>query len=1023
MGSLENGALPLSKRDYNPLLRPSASSSSSLRTRNCRSRLARFLLFEKVDHFHVLSIAGLFFFVVFLFGLFLPGSVPDRPVTHADDQVTEVSGLGLDFGEGIRFEPVKLIESWEKERREEKESLSALETRVLRVGVRRPRLAVVFGDLLLDEMQVKMISVGAALKEAGYDIEVFSFEGGPAGTIWRSLAIPVHNLSINTGRFSSIDWLDFNGILVNSLLSRPIFSILMQEPFKSVPVIWTIHESQLAVRLNDYVSDGLTQLIHEWNRTFNRASVVVFQNHILPLMYSQFDSGNFYVIPGSASEVLKAEKLLNNHDNIHDMRQNYGFAPDDFIITIVGSQFWYSGVLVEHALVLKALFPLLQQFPSKNSSNSRLKIQILSTNSSEPYKTAIETIALKVGFQSGVVGHFGNFDKAENVLSISDIVIYGSFLEEQAFPSILIQSMSLNKLIFASNLSMITKYVENGVNGYIYPQENMGALTKIISQTLSEGQISLFAKRVALIGQNHAKNLLASQTIQGYIDLLENVIRFPSETRKPNPGIGIPDKLRNQWQWGLVGDFREAVYLEERVLGEVEKEKGQSGNFSSKGDYEALAAVDWEEEKRIEMATIKRRLEEEELKERSEQAHGTWEEVYRNAKRADRAKNELHERDDRELERTGQPLCIYEPYFGEGAWNFLHHSSLYRGIGLGTRGRRPGLDDIDASSRLPLLNDIYYRNLLNEFGAFFAIANRIDRVHKNAWIGFQSWRATAKQGSLSKDAELAILNDIEEQKHGDALYFWVRMDQESRNLSKLDFWSFCDSINSGNCRYVVKKVLRRMYNIKEEDIKDILPSMHSENGEIWSVMQSWVLPTRSFLEFVMFSRMFVDALDAEMYESHHETGHCYLSTHKDPHCYSRVLELLINIWAYHSARRMVYVDPKTGSMQEIHHLNTRKNQMMIQWFSFQTLKSMDEDLAEEFDLDGSESKRWIWPKTGEVYWQGVLERERNLRQREKERKKQQSKDKIERIKKRARQKTLGKFIKPPPEENNSTSTD
>ena len=70
------------------------------------------------------------------------------------------------------------------------------------------------------------------------------------------------------------------------------------------------------------------------------------------------------------------------------------------------------------------------------------------------------------------------------------------------------------------------------------------------------------------------------------------------------------------------------------------------------------------------------------LKDRIDQSHGTWEEVYRSAKRADRTKNDLHERDEGELERTGQPLCIYEPYLGEGTWPFLHHRSLYRGIGL-----------------------------------------------------------------------------------------------------------------------------------------------------------------------------------------------------------------------------------------------------------------------------------------------------------------------------------------------------
>lgn len=70
------------------------------------------------------------------------------------------------------------------------------------------------------------------------------------------------------------------------------------------------------------------------------------------------------------------------------------------------------------------------------------------------------------------------------------------------------------------------------------------------------------------------------------------------------------------------------------------------------------------------------------LKDRMEQSRWTWEEVYRNAKRADRSKNDLHERDEGELMRTGQPLTIYEPYFGEGAWPFLHDKSLYRGIGL-----------------------------------------------------------------------------------------------------------------------------------------------------------------------------------------------------------------------------------------------------------------------------------------------------------------------------------------------------
>ena len=59
--------------------------------------------------------------------------------------------------------------------------------------------------------------------------------------------------------------------------------------------------------------------------------------------------------------------------------------------------------------------------------------------------------------------------------------------------------------------------------------------------------------------------------------------------------------------------------------------------------------------------------------------------------------------------------------------------------------RRPRSDDVDAVMRLSVLDDTYYRDLLCEFGAMFAIANRIDTVHKLPWIGFQSWRAAGRK--------------------------------------------------------------------------------------------------------------------------------------------------------------------------------------------------------------------------------------------------------------------------------------
>lgn len=49
----------------------------------------------------------------------------------------------------------------------------------------------------------------------------------------------------------------------------------------------------------------------------------------------------------------------------------------------------------------------------------------------------------------------------------------------------------------------------------------------------------------------------------------------------------------------------------------------------------------------------------------------------------------------------------------------------------------------------------------------------------------------------------------------------------------------------------MSEALRRMYGVQDD--WNSLPQMPSD-GDAWAVMQNWVLPTRSFLEFVMFSR-------------------------------------------------------------------------------------------------------------------------------------------------------------------------
>ncbi|KAL0379450.1 UNVERIFIED_CONTAM: hypothetical protein Sangu_0009300 [Sesamum angustifolium] len=935
------------------------------------------VFFRKINYLQLICAVAVFFLFVFLIQMSLPGSVMDDVRKndkthhlfrkHGEGNFTDLSFFKeLDFGEDVNFEPSKILAKFQKDAKEVNQSVGSRE--VIRFGYRKPKLALVFADLWVDPHQILMATVATALREIDYEIEVFSLEDGPVHAIWREVGLPLSVITADENMKFSVDWLNYNGILVNSLKAVGFLYSLMQEPFRHVPVIWTIHEQTLALRLREYVSSGQTDLVDNWRKVFSRATVIVFQNYILPMAYSACDPGNYFVIPGSPAEAWKAENFLASNGNNPHLK--IGYAQDDFVVAVVGSQILYRGLWLDHAFVLQALHPVLRDC---SSSSSRLKIIILAGHSTSNYSSAVETIARTLKYPNETIKHVA-VDDADAVLSTADLVIYGSFLEEHTFPDTLLKAMCFGKPIIAPDLPMIRKYVTDRVNGYIFPKEDIGVLTQIMSQLVSNGRLSLSAQDAASSGKHAAKNLMVSESVEGYALLLENILALPSEVSISQAAKQIPVELKVEWQWHHFEAIKDAHSPNE-----------------TRRIYKFL----------------------DKLKDRTAHPRGIWDEVYRNARRTDRT---LHERDEGELERTGQPLCIYEPYFGEGTWPFLHRTSLYRGIGLSTRGRRPGADDIDAPSRLPVLSNAYYRDVLEEYGAFFAIANRIDRIHKNAWIGFQSWRATARMKSLSKTAERSLLGAIEARRHGDALYFWAGLHMDMRNHLEQAFWSFCDAINAGNCQFAFSEALTKMYGLKHN--VSSLPPMPLHEGT-WSVMHCWALPTKSFLEFVMFSRMFVDALDAQFYDEHQKTGRCCLSLSKDKHCYSRLLELLINVWAYHSARRMVYVDPETGYMQEQHMLNGRRGQMWVKWFQFSTLKSMDEDLAEELDSEHPK-RRWLWPSTGEVFWQGIFEKERELRNKVKERKRQQSKDKIRRMRRRARQKALGKYVKPAEDSNSTT---
>ncbi|KAK8552749.1 hypothetical protein V6N13_121132 [Hibiscus sabdariffa] len=880
-----------------------------------------------------------------------------------------------------------------------------------RLGIHGPRLAVILGNMKKNPQSLMLVTVVKSLQRLGYVFQIYALGSGDARAIWENLSAQFSFLGPE--QFDHIDWSLFEGVIADSLEAKEAISSLMQEPFDTVPLIWIIQEDTLAKRLPVYKEMGLEHLVSNWKTSFTRANVILFHDFTLPMLYSMLDTGNFHVIPGSPVDVWGAESYSKTHAK-HQLRKDNGFSMDDMVVLVVGSSFFYDELSWDYAVEMQTIGPLLMRYAKRNDAEGSFKFIFLSSNSTDGYNHALQQVASRLGLPQGSVRHYGLDGDANGVLLMADIVLYGSSQEEQGFPPLIIRAMTFGIPVITPDFPIIKKYVTDGTHCVFFPKHNPDALLRAFSLLISNGRLSRFAETVASSGRLLAKNILASECITGYASLLVKLLYFPSDVLLPG---SVSELKQGSWEWNLfrkeIEQSNVDISIDSSVVHALEEKFtkniiDKSKNRTGIQDQDALTGKDLDVVTEIENFEDYERLEMEEINERTERDIGVWDEIYRNARKSEKLRFEANERDEGELERTGQPVCIYEIYSGAGAWPFLHHGSLYRGLSLSRRARRLTSDDVDAVGRLPLLNDTYYRDLLCEVGGMFSIANRVDNIHKRPWIGFQSWHAAGRKASLSTKAEKVLEETIQRSK-GDVLYFWARLDVDGGgggSSDALTFWSMCDILNAGRCRAAFENAFRKMYNLPPD--MEALPPMPQDEGH-WSSLHSWVMPTKSFLEFVMFSRMFVDSLDA-LHSNSSEPSMCLLgSTYLEKkQCYCRVLELLVNVWAYHSGRRMVYIEPRSGLLEEQHLVEQRKEYMWARYFNFTLLKTMDEDLAEAADDDDNPRKMWLWPLTGEVHWQGIYEREREERYRLKMDKKRKTKEKLlERMRNGYRQRPLG----------------
>ncbi|MQL84143.1 hypothetical protein Taro_016659 [Colocasia esculenta] len=600
------------------------------------------------------------------------------------------AGRGRRAGEVLRFAPADLLRRFD-----EQGGIDGIRSEP-RLGVRPPRLAIVLGRMQKDSSSLLLLTLAKSLKELSYNLTVFAVNGGEAHPHWELVGGRVYMLD----RDNYIDWSIFEGVILSSLEARVAISSLVQEPFDHVPLIWIVLEDTLGERLPLYMETGWQLIVSEWRKAFSRADVLVFPDFSLPLLYTVLDTGNFFVVPGSPVDVWAAESYLMSHSKVQSRRDN-GFHEHDLVVTVVGSSFNFHELPWDCVAAMRLIGPQLVEFAKTNYLGKSLKVVVLTGNSTNGHSSAFQDIAAQLGFCDGCIKHYGLDGDINRVLLIADIVLYGSFHEEQSFPSLLVRAMSFGIPVIAPDLAVIKKYVTNGVDGFIFQVRDLKSLNTAFSLAVVELNLPAQDRTIGTSGKLLSKNMLAWDCITGYAKLLENVLQFPSETILPS---SITQIQQHTWEWNLFGEETEKirnqvqhqifnedgtsmgtssiVYIIEEELADKNTSEDPFMHQNETYVFDHLNELDWEDVREIEFYEDIERQEMEELAERTEGPLAKWEDIYSKTRKVLKMKFGVNEREEEELEKVGRHVCIYEIYDGAGAWPFLHHGALYRGLSL-----------------------------------------------------------------------------------------------------------------------------------------------------------------------------------------------------------------------------------------------------------------------------------------------------------------------------------------------------
>jgi glycosyltransferase involved in cell wall biosynthesis len=196
-----------------------------------------------------------------------------------------------------------------------------------------------------------------------------------------------------------------------------------------------------------------------------------------------------------------------------DVRQEFGLAPDDPLIGIVGNVREWKGqaVVIGAVNLLKEKYPALRCFVIGEASEIR--------TSDRDYLHSIESFVAGHGLCEAV-RFLGFRDDVLDIVNSLDILVHAS-ISPEPFGRVILEGMVLEKPIVATNFGGPLEIIEDRETGFLVPPGNESALAEAIDVLLEDAPMR---ERIARAGKRRAERFHIKRYMEDVHDLYDRIV-------------------------------------------------------------------------------------------------------------------------------------------------------------------------------------------------------------------------------------------------------------------------------------------------------------------------------------------------------------------------------------------------------------------------------------------------------------------------------------------------------------------